>query len=343
MSSGIQTRHAGTANPLPLSGHGVLDRIKEPVNCRLQAFEDRLAKAVVSDVGMVQAMADHLNGSRGNRIRPILALLTAEAVGGCADRAVEAAVGIELLHTATLIHDDVVDSADKRRGLDVLSIRWGNLAAVLMGDFLFANALRILVELDSTSVMRAAARTVKHLTEGEILEAERSGDGDSAVYFRIIERKTASLMALSCETGAVLGGGTEEQVVNMTSFGKNLGMAFQMTDDLLDFTGDESMMGKPAGQDMREGKITLPLIRALANCRNGEAGTIRKKLQRGLLADEEVLEIVDFVRRYRGFEEAREEAKTYAVAGLGHLYLLNPSPARDALELAVQHVMERKR
>jgi octaprenyl-diphosphate synthase len=264
-------------------------------------------------------------------------------VGCCTDRVLEGAVGIELLHTATLIHDDVVDSAEKRRGLDTLSIRWGNLAAVLMGDCLFAHALQILVELDCPPVMKAAARTVQALTEGEILEAEQGGDGDPAVYFRIIERKTASLMALSCEVGAILGGGTEEEIASMTNFGKDLGMAFQMTDDLLDYTGDASMMGKPVAQDVREGKTTLPLIRALANCNNGEAETMRERLQRGFMAEKDIQAIVDFVRRYRGIEDARQEANAFANSGLAGLSILNPSPARNALELTLQHVMERKR
>lgn len=321
----------------------MLDQIIKPVQPQIEAFEARLGKALASDVNLVGEMGRHLLASRGNRIRPTLSLLTARAIGACDDRVIDAAVGIEIIHTATLIHDDVIDFADRRRGAEVLNLRWGNQAAVLMGDFLLATALRILVGLDSMPVMRAATDAVRRMIEGEILETEKGADAETAVYYQMIDKKTASLMALSCEVGAILAGGTPEQVRMMATFGKDVGMAFQITDDLLDFVGDEGAMGKPVGKDIRERKVTLPLLRALANCGNGEAETIRRKVLNSTVSNEDVDTIMDFVRRYRGLEEAQEQARSFADAGLDRLTGLAPSEARDAIELAVHHVMDRER
>ncbi len=321
----------------------MLDQITKPVQAQIEAFEARLGTVLASDVDLVSNMAQHLLSSRGNRIRPTLSLLTAQAIGDCSDRVVDAAVGIEIIHTATLVHDDVIDFADKRRGAEVLNIRWGNQAAVLMGDFLLATALQVLVGLDSMDVMRAATRAVRRMIEGEILESDKGGDGEDSVYFQMIDKKTASLMALSCEVGAILGGGTPEQVQMMATFGKDVGIAFQITDDLLDFVGDEGTMGKPVGTDIRERKVTLPLLRALTNSENGESEDIQKKVRDGDISTQDVEEIVDFVRRNRGIEDARTEARQYANAGLGRLNGLGPSVARDAIEMTVRHVMDRER
>jgi octaprenyl-diphosphate synthase len=321
----------------------MLDKIIKPILPQIEAFESRLGEALASDVSLVGAMGRHLLETRGNRIRPTLSLLTAQAIGECDDRVVDAAVGIEIIHTATLIHDDVIDFADKRRGAEVLNIRWGNQAAVLMGDFLLATALQTLVGLDSMPVMRAATAAVRRMIEGEILETEKGADAETAVYYQMIDKKTASLMALCCEVGAILAGGTADQIRMMAAFGKDVGMAFQITDDLLDFVGDEDAMGKPVGKDVRERKVTLPLLRALANCQNGEAEKIQKKVRNGVVSNEDVDEIMDFVRRYRGIDEAKDEARSFADAGLGQLDGLGPSVARDAIELTVRHVMDRQR
>jgi octaprenyl-diphosphate synthase len=181
------------------------------------------------------------------------------------------------------------------------------------------------------------------MIEGEILETEKGADAETAVYYQMIDKKTASLMALSCEVGAILAGGTPEQIRTMATFGKDVGMAFQITDDLLDFVGDEDAMGKPVGKDIRERKVTLPLLRALANCENGEAETVRKKVRNGVVSNEDVQEIMAFVRRYGGIEAAQAEARSFAETGLERLDGLNPSVARDAIQLAVRHVMDRER
>ena len=321
----------------------MFDQIISPISPQIERFEQRLDQTLTSDVELVQTMSDHLMETRGKRFRPALSLLTAQAIGDCSDDVIDASVGIELIHWATLIHDDVIDLAETRRGAEVINFRWGDHAAVLMGDLLLARALEVLVGLNSMAVMEAATRATRRMIEGEILEIQRGSDAETELYFHMIDKKTASLMALACEVGAILGGGTPEQIAQMFSFGKEVGIAFQITDDLLDFIGDAESLGKPVGSDVREKKVTLPLIRALANCQNGEAEQIRAKVRDGIESDEDFQEIFHFVHRYGGIEQAREEAHTYAKSALKNLDPLRSSEAREALELAVYHVVDRER
>ena len=321
----------------------MLDRIIAPVQAQIEEFEQRLSEVLTSDVSTVQGMSDHLLKNRGKRFRPALALLTARALGQCNDKVIEAAVAIEIIQTATLVHDDVLDMAATRRGADVLHQIWGNRIAVLMGDFMLAKALQILVGIGSLDVMQATTRATQFIIEGEILESENEGSAEAAAYFSMINKKTASLMALACELGAMLGNGSPDQINHMVRFGTEFGVAFQITDDLLDFIGDEQTLGKPVGTDVREKKLTLPLIRAMDNCQNGEARDIQSKVLNGVQTDEDWQEIMHFVQRYRGIETAQEEARSYAESALKNLDTLHTSEARDALSLAVHHVVERDR
>ena len=321
----------------------MIDRIIAPVQSHIERFEKRLSSVLTSDVITVQNMASHLLKNRGKRFRPALALLTAQAVGHCNDDVIEAAVAIEIIQTATLIHDDVLDSADMRRGAEVLHQIWGNRAAVLMGDFMLAKALQVLVDIGSIDVVKATTRATQFTIEGEILETEAEGSAEANIYFAMIGKKTASLMALACEVGAILGRGSPEQIARMTRFGTEFGVAFQIADDLLDFIGDEQTLGKPVGTDVREKKLTLPLIRALSNCQNGEAQRIQTKVLNGIETEEDWQEIIRFVHRYRGIETARAEAHAYAQSALKNLDALQTSAAREALTLAVRHVVDRDR
>ena len=321
----------------------MLDRIISPVSLQIGRFEERFQNALNSDVELVQNMGRHVLKNHGKGFRPVLALLTAQAIGECSDRTIDAAVGIEIIHIATLIHDDVIDSADMRRGAEALNLLWGNHAAILMGDFLLARALEILVGLRSLEVMEAATRATRRMIEGEILESQSGDEAEVSIYFNMIDKKTASLMALACEIGAILGGGTPEQIAKMSTFGKEVGIAFQITDDLLDFVGDAESLGKPVGNDVRERKLTLPLIRALANCQNGDAQRIQTKVLAGVETEEECQEIIHFVHRYRGINEARAEAQTYARSALKNLGTLRGSPARAALTLVGQYAVDRER
>lgn len=323
----------------------MMDQIIQPIQAGMDLFERRLESALVSQVEIVQRMARHIVAARGKRIRPALALLTAQALGGSEpDRVIDAAVGIELLQTATLIHDDIVDSANTRRGVPSLNAIWGNQVSVLMGDFLLSKALQILVGLKSQKVMEAAMQATQRMVEGELLEIEK---GDVAitesVYLDLISKKTSALIALSCEVGAILSGGSSEQIAQMVAFGELLGLAFQITDDVLDFTGDSAALGKPVGNDVKEKTITLPLIRALENCSNGEGDRIRARIENGIANGSDWQEIVAFVHRYNGIEYAIRRAYRYAEDASRRLSALSASEARHSLELATRHAVERQR
>jgi octaprenyl-diphosphate synthase len=320
----------------------MFDQIVAPISSQIAEFTTRLDKALDSDVGKVRTMGHYLAENRGKHFRPALSLLSAQAVGECSAAAINAAVGIEILQTGTLVHDDVLDSAEMRRGADGMHVKWGNHAAILMGDFLLVKAMEVLVALGSMEVMDAATRAIRRMIEGEILEDEKGGDGELAIYFTMIDKKTASLYALACEVGAILGGGSKEEIKNMSSFGNDVGMAFQITDDVLDFIGDEETLGKPVGNDIREKKLTLPIIRALKNCKNGEAESIRSKVHRGVDSAEGWVEIQTFVERYDGIEHAKEEARAYAVSAERSLSSLPDSEAIEALKLAVHSVVDRE-
>lgn len=319
-----------------------MDQILAPISDYISRFEERFASALSSDVVRVQEMSRHIQKNRGKRMRPALALLSAQALGGCSDSVIDASVGIELIQTATLIHDDVIDSAETRRGAEALNLIWGTHAAVLMGDFLLVRALEVLVGLDSMKVMAAATRATRWMIEGEVLESQSGADGRDSIYFTMIDKKTASLMALACEVGGILGEGTADQIQQLAAYGKDIGIVFQITDDMLDFIGDEETLGKPVGNDIRERKLTLPLIRAMDRCPNGESEKIQQKVRRGIQTDDDVQEVLQFVKRYEGIEQAREEARTYARSAIQNLNGLRDSEARDALELAVHYVAERR-
>lgn len=322
----------------------MLDQIFAPIQYQIARFEARLEEVMMaSDVAGIQEMAYRVVKNRGRRFRPALALLTAQAVGECSDAVIDAAVGVELVQTASLVHDDVIDNAETRRGSDVLHLQWGNRTAILMGDFLFAKSMQVLVGLNSLPVMNATTHAIQRIVEGEILEGETAPSDEASHYFRMINKKTASLLALSCELGALLGKGSPDQVVRMASFGSEIGVAYQITDDVLDLIGDATDLGKPTGNDIREKKLTLPLICALANCKNGEAAHIRTKVLNGVKTDGDWREVTRFVQRYRGVEKARQEARSHARSALKNLNVLHTSRARDALVLAVQHVVERDR
>ncbi len=322
----------------------MMDEIVRPIQSAMDLFERRMVSALDSEVEIVRRMSRHVVSARGKRFRPALALLTAQALGGDSGRVVEAAVGIELLQTATLIHDDIVDSADTRRGVPSLNAIWGNQVSVLMGDFLLAKSLQILVGLGSQKVMEAATRATQRTVEGELLEIEK-GDISitESVYLDLISKKTSALVALSCEVGAILSDASPEQIGRLSTFGELLGLAFQITDDVLDFTGDSTTRGKPVGNDVKEKTITLPLIRALANCSNGEGDLIRDRIESGLEDGDGGQEIVAFVRRHNGINYALERANRYAADASGHLSVLSISEARRSLELATRHAVERQR
>ena len=309
----------------------------------LARFEKRLNAELNADVELVHVIARYMATLKGKRLRPALILLVAKASGDWNEQLIDTAVAVEMIHAATMAHDDVVDSATVRRGRETVNERWTGQIAVLMGDFLLARALRLLIEIGNLQVLSAVAHATERLSMGEIFEIQIGTQCDTREesYFAMVSDKTASLMSAAARIGAILAGASDEIVQSMGRYGESLGRAFQVADDVLDLTSDQATMGKPVGHDLREGKITLPLIRALQQAPSGARAEMEALLARPDKDEAEWGQIVAFVEEYRGVAAAVETAHEYAAQAQKCLEVLASSPARAALERAVQLVVER--
>ena len=245
---------------------------------------DRLIRRRLgSDVLLVNQVAEHIVSGGGKRLRPMLVLLAAEAAGYRGLHHHQAAAVIEFIHTATLLHDDVVDESDLRRGRRTANAVFGNAASVLVGDYLYSRAFQLMVELERVRIMQVMADTTNAIAEGEVLQLMHIGnpDTDEAAYLRVIERKTAVLFAAACRVGAILADAPKAVEDALADYGMALGMAFQIADDVLDYVSDADTLGKNIGDDLAEGKPTLPLIHALKHAASDDAATIRRVIETG--------------------------------------------------------------
>jgi len=321
----------------------VLQRTLSPISTGLEEFERALAESLGEHAGLIGEMASHVLSSPGKRIRPAMYLLSSFVNDDTHATPVGGAVAIELIHTATLLHDDVNDGADQRRGRPALNRVWGNLSAVLMGDLLFARAFRIMVDLGNPKVLRAISAATERVAIGELLQVQeiRNFELSEANYLRIIGNKTASLFAASCESGSLLSGDTRWSE-RFRSFGELVGLGFQIADDLLDYIGDELLTGKPLGNDLREGKVTLPLIYALRDGSEPERRRILSRLQAGNDGQDGFDEIVHHVRACGGFEYAQQRAEDYCTQALDMIADVGDSAYKSALEELVAHAVSRQ-
>ena len=318
--------------------------ISAPVQGHLDQFERKIREISRSDVEVINQIWSHLVRTKGKRLRPALVFLSATAYGSPCRETMLAAFIIELCHTATLIHDDVVDRATTRRGLPTLNSIWDNHVSVLMGDNVIAKVLSLIAKLDCSRITSKIAECVERLTEGELHQAIRRFNikTPEAEYYRIISNKTSSLIACGCDSGAYLSSRSVETTCRFGEFGEKLGMAFQITDDILNFTGDEDVIGKPRGNDFREGTITLPLIHALRNA--STAGNSRvEELLKEEWSDGVCDEIVDFVHAHDGIRYARSRALEYAEEAKSILVDEPDTPAKHALLNMVDYAIERDR
>jgi octaprenyl-diphosphate synthase len=290
-------------------------------------------------------MGDYISGAGGKRLRPILLLLAARLAGYRGSRGVRLGSVVELLHTATLIHDDVIDRAPLRRGRPSANVRWGDDASVLVGDHLYSKSFAMLVHDNDRGVMETLARATVSMTAAEVfqLEVKRSGIATEADYLRIITQKTASFMSACCRIGGLLGRLAAEPLDALTRYGLHIGVAFQISDDLLDFVADQGRLGKAIGADLREGKRTLPLIAMLDRAAPAEQARVKTLLQNGALPPDEIEEIRQLVVRHAGVEYALERARAYAGAAKADLAPFPPSEARETLALVAEFVVDRDR
>jgi octaprenyl-diphosphate synthase len=313
-----------------------LSEITQPIKSELDSFNRIFRDSLRSRVGLVDLVTRYIIRQKGKKIRPLLLLLSAKVSGGINERSYRGAVLVELLHTATLVHDDVVDNADKRRGLWSINKVFKNKIAVLMGDYLLSKGLLIAMEGKDYDFLEVITNTVKRMSEGELLQIQKTRklDIDEETYFRVISDKTASLIETCCTIGAMSSTSDQEYISAMGEFGKNLGISFQIRDDILDYEGSLSVTGKRAGGDIKEKKITLPLIYV-------KAAEIRKIIKNGK-DKTKVEEVINFVRENKGIDYAVGQAKTYSQKAKDALKVLPDSQSKLALEALVDFVVDRK-
>jgi len=331
--------------PTPTLEQVLKERVAALVGDDLAAVEAAIRREIASPVPLIQEMGGYIAGAGGKRLRPILLLLAARIAGYQGARGVRLACAVELLHTATLIHDDVVDQAPLRRGQPSANAQWGDDASVLVGDHLYSKSFALLVRDNDGAVMETLARATVSMTEAEVfqLQLKRSGLTSEADYVRIITQKTASFRSACCRIGALLGGVPHDQLEALTRYGLDIGIAFQMSDDSLDFVADERRLGKAVAADLREGKRTLPLIAMLERASAAEADRVRALLRRRALEPAEIDEIRRLVVAHDGVDYARERAHAYARAAKADLKAFPPSEEREVLTLVADFVVDRDR
>ncbi len=320
-----------------------LSVISKPVQSELDTFNKLFKQSIKSQVGLVDLIAKYIIRQKGKKIRPLLVLLSANVSGGITERTYRGAVLVELLHTATLVHDDVVDNADKRRGFWSINAVFKNKAAVLMGDYLLAKGLLIAVEGKDYDFLNVITNTVKRMSEGELLQIRKTRklDIDEETYFKIISDKTASLLETCCQIGSLSATNNADTNEAMKIFGESIGMAFQIRDDILDYEGTTSLIGKPVGGDIKEKKITLPLIYSLNQVSKSEADSIKKIIRNGGNKDG-VQKIIEFVRKKDGIDYASQVAEKYTNTAKEMLKKFPDNPSKLALEALVDFITDRK-
>ncbi len=298
---------------------------------------------LASDVVLVNQVAEHIVGGGGKRLRPLLHLVAARAAGYRGHDRIALAAVIEFIHTATLLHDDVVDESDLRRGRKTANAVWGNAASVLVGDFLYSRSFQMMVELDRMRVMRILADTTNRIAEGEVLQLLNIGnpDTDEAAYLNVIERKTAVLFAAATRLGAVLAELAPAEEEALARYGLDLGFAFQIADDVLDYVSDASTLGKNIGDDLAEGKPTLPLIHAIARSAPAQADKLKRAISEG--GRDALKDVLAAIHGTGALELSRDRAHAYARSAREALNALPRSDARDALDMLADYAIDRTR
>lgn len=320
------------------------EKALELIRDDLEKVDLEFRKNLKSDVSIISAIGEHLLFSGGKRFRPILLLLASKLCGYQEDRHIPLASLVEFIHTATLLHDDVVDKAEIRRGNVSANSKWGNEASVLVGDFLFTKSFSLLVETGNWEILQVLSQATTHMAEGELEELIRTDDLSLTEegYLSIITRKTASLISAAAQVGAILGNVSEGKKEALARFGLDVGIAFQLMDDNLDYTSREEEFGKEIGIDLQRGKITLPLIHALRYCTRDEKILIQGTVDQAPLTKEAFLRVVGIIDRYHGLQYSGEKSRAYIDQAKRHLHLFPDSEVRQALFTLGDYVIERR-
>ena len=319
-----------------------LEAIRAPIAADLDQVDEVIRRRLDSEVVLIRTIADYIIGSGGKRLRPALVLLAAKAFGAEGPARHELAAVIEFIHTATLLHDDVVDESSLRRGRKTANAEFGNAASVLVGDFLYSRAFQMIVDVGSLRIMRVLADATNVIAEGEVLQLlnVHDADTDERKYLRVIRYKTAKLFQAATQVGAILGGAKPEVETALAEYGMHLGTAFQLIDDVLDYSGDLQATGKNLGDDLAEGKPTLPLIYVMKAGTSAEQGLVRHAIEHGGKADLEG--VVAAIHRVGALDYAREQARVESAAAIARLGLLADSACRDSLLQLAHFSVDRK-
>lgn len=318
--------------------------IKKPVEQELIAFNEYFKAVLHSDAKLLNMVSNYVLRSKGKQLRPVMVFLSAKLHGAVTDSSNVAATLIELMHTASLIHDDVVDDSMQRRGLFSVNALWKNKAAVLIGDFFLSKGLLVAIDNNAFQILRYFSNAVKEMSEGELIQIEKarflSVDFDS--YYSIIKKKTASLFVAALTSGACSAGATDDQIKNMEIFGENLGMAFQIKDDIFDYQ-KSNLIGKPTGNDLKEQKVTLPLLYVLSKLSAKEQNILRRKLKKQSNNSKVIQGIIDLTVKNGGLDYAERKMNEFAQKALAAISAYPESEVKTAMKELVNYVTERKK
>jgi len=322
-----------------------LAQLFEPIRQELSAVESEFRRQVESRVPLIPEIGRYIQESGGKRVRPAVLLLAARLAGYRGGLAVLYASVVEFIHAATLVHDDIVDNADVRRGRRSVHNRWGADVTVLLGDYLFIKSMDMALKQDALDVLRLLSDVTLRMIEGELMQLVKNGDVSLSeeAHLDIVRRKTAVLFGGCAEIGGLLGGLPDEQRRCLRHYGEDLGMTFQLVDDLLDLTGDEASLGKPVGSDLREGKLTLPIIHLLRGGDAAAADLVSRVVETRELPPSDWERLSAMLRESRSIEAASERAAAFAEAAKDRLRVFPASPERDALAALPDYVLHRDR
>lgn len=318
-----------------------MENIRRLVLDDFEAVNQRILEQLYSRVDMVEDIGHYITEAGGKRLRPLLALLAANACDYKGNKHIDLAVIIEFIHTATLLHDDVVDISMLRRGRPTANANWGNAPSILVGDFIYSRAFQLLVGLGDMKIMSLLSDTTNQIAEGEVFQLTKAGDPSTSreEYLRIIRDKTAILFAAALKGSAMIAGVSDAIQDALYNYGIALGIAFQLADDLLDYEGDAATMGKNAGDDLAEGKPTLPLIYSIETAKNGEADIVVNAIK--YKSAENLDSILDLVKKNGALDHTRDFAKSYVASAKQYLETLPPSKYRDALSSLADFALHR--
>jgi octaprenyl-diphosphate synthase len=329
--------------PFEAQGPATLDRLVELVAADMDRVNSTILSRTGSEVTMIPEVANHLISSGGKRLRPVLTIAMAKLVDYPGDGHIKLAAAVEFMHTATLLHDDVVDESDMRRGKLAARMVWGNEASVLVGDFLLGQAFKMMVEVASLKSLEILSSAAAVIAEGEVMQLAAANNTATTEdeYLAVIRAKTAELFAAACEVGPVIGKRPKAEQAACRSFGMNLGIAFQLVDDALDYGGVAAKLGKNVGDDFRDGKITLPVVLAFRRGSDSERDFWRRAVEKGETTDADLETAIGLMVKHRAIEDTVQRARHYGAIARDALALFPASPMKQALEDAVEFTIAR--